>query len=346
MPVETIGADDGVEALNENWPDGSEPVKQGDDHLRNIKKAVKNQERVNSARNYGAINPNMLINGDFSVWQRGNSFTGFVYGCDRWVGYNAAVTRQWEAVKGTVLKAVRSDIADGILITQPVELLQTGFGISVKPFVQGKEYTLSAHVGTTGKLKPEIWYGEGAVAPTGGVTDDTFAFQSPDSDGYVSFTFTVDHLPATDDLCVLISFKGEGTGVEYNFYSAKLEIGSVRTEHVPDLEQVNLAKCQRYYEVIPGGAGYAYNTTSSTIALSFKVSKRTSAYTVFEYGQLFINAGSTSGSGTGVTSVSGTFPTKDGCNLTAIYGTYGVQYRPTVLHTKVDGHGVAIDAEL
>lgn len=251
MPVETIGADDGVDALNEQWPNGSEPVKQGDDHIRNVKKAVKNQERINAAKNYGAIHENMLINGDFSVWQRGNSFTGFKYGCDRWVGYNAAVTREWSNLQGTVLKAIRSDQDDAALIVQPVELFQTEFGISIKPFTLNATYTLSAKVNTAGKLKPYIRYAKGAVDPTGEVTDTVFSYQTTDSDEVVTFTFTVDHPPATDDLCILVGFMGETKGVVYNFYSAKLEIGSVRTEHVPDSEQVNLAKCQRYFYKTP-----------------------------------------------------------------------------------------------
>lgn len=248
MPVEVIGANDGVDALNETWPDGSEPVKQGDDHLRNIKKAIKNQERVNAANNYGAVNKNFLINADFSVWQRKNFNSGYGYAADRWMGMNSEVVRQWSVLEGPILKVTRLDADDAPLIVQPLELEVDGGSYSVKPLKLGGTYTLTARVNTTNKLKPFLYYGSDGQTATGAITDEVFTYQDRGSDGKVIFTFTVDNLPEQGDVCALIGFMGETKNIAVEFFDVKLEMGEVSTEFLPDDASVNWEKCQRFYQ--------------------------------------------------------------------------------------------------
>lgn len=63
-----------INELNENWPDGLDPRSQGDDHLRNIKKALKNtfpnvtgavtmtQSQLNQLGTPGVVNfPGMIV---------------------------------------------------------------------------------------------------------------------------------------------------------------------------------------------------------------------------------------------------------------------------------------------
>jgi hypothetical protein len=76
-------------------PLSSDPKSQGDDHLRLIKKTIKNTfpnvagevSATHTALNAANKGRNKIINGDFLVWQRGTSFAAIAssaYAADRW----------------------------------------------------------------------------------------------------------------------------------------------------------------------------------------------------------------------------------------------------------------------
>lgn len=196
--------------------------------------------------------PNLLINGDFSVWQRGeNTVNGWRYSADRWCcnGDNGSHTHQWSKGAGSVLRALRADFAGSGVITQCVELEQTGFGTALRPFVLARTYTITAQVNTTNRLRPELTWGTGVVGPTGSVSDTVFEWKG--GSGMVetiSWTFTLDHVHDDDDLCMRVSINQETENVPIDFYDVKLEEGEVFTGWNHDDHQTNLAKCQRYYE--------------------------------------------------------------------------------------------------
>lgn len=195
-------------------------------------------------------NPNMLINGDFSVWQRGVAFTaGWRYTADRWLANNASVTRTHSNRYGSVLR-VKRNYSDGGLITQCVELQKAGSNYSMRPFQLGKEYTITALVNTRNKIKPSLSWGTGSVAPTGKPTSTVFEYKGSRSnaqDQYLSWTFTLDNQSAPADSCLRLTMKGETANELVDFYDIKLEFGSVATPFVAEDSAINLAKCQRYY---------------------------------------------------------------------------------------------------
>ena len=88
-------------------------------------------------------NPNLLINGDFQVWQRGTSFTSEfvagIYTADRW------------RVFGNADSSIKVEkVADGMKITAltngAVALITHKFETYLRTFLNGKKVTFSAEI--------------------------------------------------------------------------------------------------------------------------------------------------------------------------------------------------------
>ncbi|MFU0833867.1 MAG: hypothetical protein ACFWUC_13150 [Oscillospiraceae bacterium] len=72
-----------IDDLNGNADTVDAELRKAEDH----RESTANPHKV-MADQVGAINPNLLINGDFQVWQRGTEFSGKVFGqytADRWL---------------------------------------------------------------------------------------------------------------------------------------------------------------------------------------------------------------------------------------------------------------------
>lgn len=226
-------------------------------------------------------NPNLFINGDMSVWQRGTSFTGYVYGCDRWLCTHSTVTQSTSTEHGVSLKVTRN-VENATLVAQPVELELIGSTPTVKPFNLGGTYTLSMRVLTANRVRPSIGYWDSSGSGlTQAATDTTLDAQGSGSTGNfqtLTWTFDIDYLPISSNRCLMVGIIGETANVQVEFFEMKLERGSVATPFVPDDPATNLAKCQRYYEAaVYGGfsGGGTYN-----MSLNFFVPKRTVTPTV------------------------------------------------------------------
>ena len=186
---------------------------------------------VNEVQNQGNIlatnlsNPNLLINGDFQVWQRGTSFDITnnsshleQYTADRWWTF-------YEDKSFTVRKGENG----GIAVSQPQGMLQS----LEKPLEVGETYTLSA------KVDDEI-------------ITTTLIGGAPLDNGLFDY-FKWGEFDA-------IQIRGAST--EKTIYWVKLEKGSIATPFVPRLYAEELAMCQRYYQnrVCIGSPVYYYAT--------------------------------------------------------------------------------------
>ncbi len=212
-------------------------------------------------------NPNLLINGDFSLWQRGDSFTGYEYGCDRWIGANTTVTKtQWKE-QGTVMTANKAAAASG-LIAQAVELQLTDAASTVKPFVSNGQVTVSVTVQTTNRVRPHIIYRTSAAGTSSPVTNTVFEWQGSGTAGVqtLSWKFSIDHLPTDPMRCLVLTWQAESASVDVVFINSKMELGPTATPFVPDSLQVNLAKCQRYY-FQTRNYGLSYNAGTESVTL-------------------------------------------------------------------------------
>lgn len=183
------------------------------------------QKTVNSI----ISNPNFLINGNFSINQRGQtSYSGYVYSVDRWIGNS-----------GTTI----TPLSNGIRLSRDTlgnALLQR---VENWKDLVGKTVTLSAKItSNTGKVRISIF------------TNQTSATEFFEGTGIIKLTRTI---PQNADR--LETFIGLDSNTTIEIEYMKLEIGSVATAFSPRPYAQELAMCQRYYQIIkPLTSGIVY----------------------------------------------------------------------------------------
>ena len=216
-------------------------------------------------------NPNLLINSDFQVWQRGNSFDiteRRMYTADRWIAYMNTEEGYvpYKVVNNArKLKIVPSTGGSKFLIYQHVELNN-----SVIRKITGNELTISVkmisdnaqsistavYILYNSMDKPYVQLNQKSHTITAGKYT------------VISMTFTI---PSDADfidvksLQIVISSAGISSTVEIDY--AKLEIGSIATPFVPRPYAEELMLCQRYYQMIRFGfTGYLENINLANIS--------------------------------------------------------------------------------
>ena len=182
-----------------------------------------------------ASRPNLLINPDFAINQRGQeSYTGTGYGVDRWKGYQL----------NTMICTPRSGY--GVNLSAPTEATGTGafyrqiFEDSQLSKLAGRTVTVSFKV-SANRGTSNIYVRTMANASNAGDTPNINSGMT----GVVSKTIT---LPSPLTSLEILFRKGTGT-LNVDIDWAKLEIGSVATAFSPPSIAEELIKCQRYYQI-------------------------------------------------------------------------------------------------
>ena len=203
------------------------------------------------------INPNLLINGDFRVNQRGKELytatgTSWIYTADRWRMYN--VNNTFNATTKTIkLKGT------------------TTFEQSLEDYkaVAGKTVTLSAKINSLNGSAFKLFIVKGGVGEVvGNVISST---------GIVSFTTTIDANITSLRVGIKNTSSDTATFNEIVVDYFKLEIGSVATAFSPRPYAEEFAMCQRYFQrynfalnmPLPIGVG----RNSTTISINFMTPK-------------------------------------------------------------------------
>ena len=204
---------------------------------------------------------NILINGDFQVWQRGTTGTVNTYTCDRWKGwgYQQSVTRQQaeNATSNTGRFALRNAHNDATsnqfsAIGQTLETKDTAK-------TRGKKLTFSIDVkkgsAFTGTLFLQIVTRTDSEATVNAGTRQVLISEDISSSLTTSlqrFTVTTSSAVAQNALTVGVNvYHGGTSGTDANNFfqveRAQLEIG----EEATDFESLSLGEtlllCQRYY---------------------------------------------------------------------------------------------------
>lgn len=219
-----------------------------------------NLQNVNNSFEWS--NPNLLINGDFQIWQRGDSFTGIgkIFTADRWFipFINNDSGNKVEKVKNTsecpsmyAMRLTRQNTSGKVQIYQPIENYS---------MYEGKKLTISFYIRAVGTPK-FIGYRVGQNQ-NGGLTPTT-SWQR------VSKTVEAAHFTA-DTSCggFLIYTTDDGlfpanSGIE--IAGLKVELGGVATPFTTRTYQEELALCQRYfYNPLYLAGGYPYLTELCT----------------------------------------------------------------------------------
>ena len=269
-------------------------------------------QEVNNAFEWS--NPNLLINGDFQVWQRGDRFTGIgkIFTADRWFIplINNDSGNKVEKVKNTsecpsmyAMRLTRQNTSGKVQIYQPIENYS---------MYEGKKLTISFYVRAVGTPK-FIGYRVGQNQ-NGGLTPTT-SWQR------VAKTVEAAHFTA-DTSCggFLIYTTDDGlfpanSGIE--IAGLKVELGGVATPFTTRTYQEELALCQRYfYNPLYLAGGYPYltelctTTNGGAFRIQFPVPMRILPTLLGDFSNLYIknNVGSTTaitaikrGDGTNVT---------------------------------------------
>ena len=228
---------------------------------------------------------NVLINGDFKVWQRGTSTTGYAYSADRWLAYQAAgvntISRQSTSLNGFPYCA-RVQRNNGATNTGATYLVQAVESINGYQF-QGKTATLSfwaragANFSSTGSVLTAnietstgtdqsyiaAWAGGVAIPSSKTLTTSwqlftvTGVVPSNANQVAVAFTYTPTGTAGAADY-----FEITGVQLEQNYQPTPFEQRPIGTE---------LALCQRYYwrtvyngtsNTLLNGTGNAYSASS------------------------------------------------------------------------------------
>lgn len=170
-------------------------------------------------------NPNLLINGDFQVWQRGTSFTAAGYTADRW-------RMPWAGP--TVSK-----ISGGLRVqfsTAWCALQQ-----EVETFLPaGTTITISTDVKSSAARQLAMW-----ITVNGTAIEEYLMIDATTS--YTKFSKTIT-IP-TDATTLRVTLENTTTvTTDVDIRYIKAEIGEIATPNVPRPYAEELAMCKRYYE--------------------------------------------------------------------------------------------------
>ena len=246
--------------------------------LATKEEVLKIDERVKTnTKNIAQLsNPNLLINEDFQVWQRGTTFatnSQLKYSADRW-----KIARNFQRVEKTdagIKITIANPTTPGAGITQQIEFDKK---------YTGSDITLSVKIKNTGSVyfavRSKDFTTSYAEKTIGSNVDWTIA----------SVTGKVGTI--TDNI---ISIEISQQTLENNTIEiawVKLEFGKVATPFVPRSYGEELALCQRYYEVSDASAplkriSNPFTNTRTALQLGefeyFAVTKRTKPTVTFKY---------------------------------------------------------------
>ena len=232
---------------------------------------------ITTARGPEAIRQNLLINGNFTVWQRGELFDSGAagYAADRW--YNQLSNITWSKLTdnlvGNYMRGERQTGPAAINLAQFMELPVAG----VAGLGSGDKVTISGTIRNSGN----------ANFSTSQVRlrwcDDKFFTNPLDTVAYTTFapeegwqanvwqffkltvTLTTD---VVDQLALAVNFRFQdvAAGGRIDFGRLKVEVGDTYTgedyEHYAD----TLAKCQRYYQRCPFNTAWVYPSASTKLS--------------------------------------------------------------------------------
>lgn len=201
-------------------------------------------------------NPNLLINGDFSVWQRGTSFSGLAkqYTADRWSGYKLNVSRVGgQGIANNTVSVVLPEASGATAWACFAQIIEDC------GYLRGKTVTLSFDIkwvtrDPTARPGWLRWQNANGVY-TGA---EVYFGEMPTE---VNKWVRISHSVVVPDVAegVHLDLRIHANSVasptikaHFDIANVKLELGSVATPFIPDDPAINLAKCQRYYYRLSG----------------------------------------------------------------------------------------------
>lgn len=176
-------------------------------------------------------NPNLLINGDFQIWQEGTVFerTPSIYTADMWYYDNYG--------KGAAYNGRIEKINDGFKLTQ----LDT---TSMNHRIMHKQETIKNMVGKTSTISIKYKTNKPFSVTALGRSKTCV------SDGNVNKIVITGKYNGNTENVLFQLYNNVDSGMYLELYEVKLEMGEVATPLVSRLYGEELELCQRYYERI------------------------------------------------------------------------------------------------
>lgn len=208
-------------------------------------------------------NPNLLINGDFRINQRGEtSYSGqHEYTADRWINRDASLKITPIKNGGVKIEKISNpELNSASMLSQSIENFENLLGKTVTLSFKIRENTTRLGVGLQIVGGNTSYY---ASSGLGGLT------QWSKGNGIFSETLTLPSLIDYSCLNAIITFEpNEDVGASVVVEWVKLELGDAATTFIPRLYAEELAICQRYFQNIMMNAS-ASSSTSSTIYIPY-----------------------------------------------------------------------------
>jgi hypothetical protein len=305
-----------------------------------------------------AAGKNTLINGDFSIWQRGTSSSGNAYIADRW--YSALVSGTGTfAQESTVVPtgSIYSMKFTASATAQPAlyQAIETANAIKFA----GQTVTVSgvvaasASTGFTIDVQHSASTDNGVTGTWTSITATSGGTATATSTTFVSIS-GVYAIPSTAKSLRVRIFTTStiATSAVVYFDNLQLELGSTATafQTATGTIQGELAACQRYYwratlanDCQTGFQGAAYSTTAVYGIMNAKVTMRTTPTSV-DYSNVRITDAVTNYTITNL--ALWTLGTENAIGLLATGASGLTQYRPYTLGVTASGGYVGISAEL
>lgn len=216
---------------------------------------------------------NVLINGNFNIWQRGTSFTTAGYGPDRWQLFAIGTcthSQETSIVPSGASYALKWTTGASSSYGQARQYIEQ---FDVIP-LRGQILTVSAYVrvsaGFSGSMVFEIGSNTSVDTQVGGswvqLTVDTSGTTSSSSYTLLKATFTVPS-NAVGLYVGLVPSIPQGSGVTAYQSLVQLEPGSAATTFERRPYGQELALCQRYYQWVPFNSRF-YSPAPSAVVES------------------------------------------------------------------------------
>lgn len=226
-------------------------------------------------------NTNLLINGDFQVWQRGTSFTNIpaakvIYNVDRWYTNSADSIFNIEKINNGISITRVNNTNRWAHFAQALERNE-----ALKLVGKYVTLTINCTLTTADIIRASIYSGTPSLnSPLSTITLKTGK--------NIITTKIPDTLDNNDTIGVVFDFiESKVPNSNLQIHYVKLEEGSIATQFVSRPYGEELALCQRYYEYIQRCVGLT-NPTMDIVRgqYPFKVAKRIIPNIKYGFGEL------------------------------------------------------------
>ena len=307
---------------------------------------------------------NLLFNGGFNVWQRGTSFipTTYLYGPDRWqCGSGAATcgfTQVYDSgINSYLIRMQRTNGSSSVANIAIATSLPSNISGRVRASVLTLSFIASTGAGFTGSggamnvtVVTGETFGSDASFLTTGWTNQTNLLSTTQvvTGTPTRYVFTTSAAGTNvTQVGVLLSFTPTGTAGASDY----LQISRVQLETSPSATNFEvipypqeLQRCQYFYQIIKGGAGYATASNAAQIGMTFPQTLRAAPSIVDTTGVIAFTDGIANYTQSSVSITS--YLTEAG-GLVQLNNFSGLTTnRPGSLNTMLNGNGITVDAEL